>query len=264
MEIKFNNYKIDEKTIIKLVIEHKKITGLTGSNNDKLIELLTLNINNTNNIQVNDINITNKNLDAFKKRIELVEEDIESMYYQSTIRSIMVNKIINDSISLEDSNKKMIDSLKIVGLTKDYLDRNIQSLSGLEKKLVLLSISLLSNPSMLVIKEPFKDLDLYNKNKLIRFYNKIKERYQKTIIFISDNSDMLYNNTEMIIYAKNNRIIEETKTDDFYNNISALRKNKIDIPHSVELINYIKQKKKIKLTNYKDVRDILKDIYKHV
>ena len=102
MEIKLNNYKIDEKTIIKLVIEHKKITGLTGSNNDKLIELLTLNINNTNNIQVNDINITNKNLDAFKKRIELVEEDIESMYYQYTIRSIMVNKIINDNNYLKN------------------------------------------------------------------------------------------------------------------------------------------------------------------
>ena len=108
------------------------------------------------------------------------------------------------------------------------------------------------------------DLDLSNKNKLIRFYNKIKDRYQKTIIFISNDSDMLYNNTEKIIYAKNNRIIESTDTNSFYNNVSNLKKYKIDIPNSVELIYLVKQKKKIKLTDYKDVRDILKDIYKHV
>jgi len=264
MEIKFNNYKIDEKTIIKLVIEHRKITGLTGSNNNKLIELITLNIENTNNILINDINLNSKNIDAFKKRVELIEEDIDTIYYQNSIRSIMIDKIIKDSIDLEDSNKKMIDSLKIVGLNKDYLDRNIETLSSYEKKLILLSLGLISNPSMIVVKEPFKNLDLYNRNRLIRFYNKIKDRYQKTIIFISNDSDMLYNNTENIIFAKNNRIIDSSTTNEFYNNISNLRKNKIDIPHSVELIHYIKQKKKIKLTDYKDVRDILKDIYKHV
>ena len=264
MEIRFNNYKIDEKTIIKLVIEHKKITGITGSNNNELINLIALNINNTNNISINEINLNKKNIEAFKKRIEVVEEDIDSNYYQSTIRSIMIYKIVNNNISLDNTEKKMIDSLKIVGLTKDYLDRNIYSLSNLEKKLVLLSISLLSNPSVLIVKEPFKNLDLSNKNKLIRFYNKIKDRYQKTIIFISNDSDMLYNNTEKIIYAKNNRIIESTDTNSFYNNVSNLKKYKIDIPNSVELIYLVKQKKKIKLTDYKDVRDILKDIYKHV
>ena len=55
MEINYNNYKLDEKTIIKLKIEHKKITGLTGTNNDQLINLLGLNIENTNNIVINDI-----------------------------------------------------------------------------------------------------------------------------------------------------------------------------------------------------------------
>jgi len=261
MEIKFNNYKLDEKTIIKLKIEHKKITGITGSNNEELIQLLSLNTTNTNNIVINDINVNKKNIEVFKKRIELVEDKLE---YQSTVRKIMIDKIINNNISIDDTIKKMIDSLKIVGLSKEYLDRNINTLSNLEKKLVLLSISLLSNPSLLIVKEPFKDLDLNNKNRLIRFYNKIKDRYQKTIIFISNDSNMLYNNTEIIIYAKNNRIIESTNTDSFYNNITELKKTKLDIPNSVEFINYVRQKKKIKLTDYKDVRDILKDIYKHI
>ena len=264
MEIVFKNYKIDEKTIIKLTIEHKKITGLTGINNNKLIELISLNINDVKNITINDIDINDKNIEAFRKRIKVVEDNFSDDNHIPIIRNKMIKEIIDNNVSLDDTIKKMKDSLKIVGLEKNYLDRDINTLSNLEKKLALLALALISNPSVLIVKEPFKDLDLNNKNKLIRFYNKIKDRYQKTIIFISNDSNMLYNNTEMIIYAKNNRIIETTTTNAFYNNITRLRKYNIEIPDSVEFIKMVKYKKNIKLTDYKDVRDILKDIYKHV
>ena len=264
MEIKINNYKIDEKTIIKLIIEHNKITGLIGNNNNEIINALTLNIENINNIVINDIKINNKNIEAFRKRIRLVNEEIDNSLYQPRVIDIMINEIINHNIKLEDYDKKMKDSLRIVGLPISYLEREIYTLSNFEKKLVLLSISLLSNPSLIIIKEPFKNLDLNNRKKLLRFYNKIKERYHKTIIFISNDSNMLYNNTDNIIYAKNNRVIESSSTDEFFNNTSLLKRYKIELPDSVELINMIKTKKNKKLTNYKDVRDILKDIYKHV
>ena len=263
MEIIIKNYKIDEKTIIKLKIEHKKITGLIGINNEKLIKLLSLNIDEVKNISINDIDINENNVEAFKKRIKVVEEELE-INSIPTIRNIMLEEIKSNNISVDDTEKKIKDSLKIVGLETSYLNRYIYTLSDFEKKLTLLAVSLISNPSLLIVKEPFKNLDLNNRNKLIRFYNKIKDRYQKTIIFISNDSNMLYNNTEMIIYAKNNRIIESTTTNSFYNNVTNLKKYKIDIPNSVEFIKLVKTRKNIKLTDYKDVRDIIKDIYKHV
>ena len=202
MEIEINNYNLEDNKV-NLTIEHKKITGLIGNNNDKLIELLKLEIEDINNIKINDIKLTNKNIDAFRKRIKLVEDKIEYTKYEPLVRDIMINEIKDNNIVLDDYNKKMIDSLKIVGLSQIYLERGINTLSSLEKRLILLSISLLSNPSLLLIKEPFKDLDLVNKKKLLRFYNKIIDRYQKTIIFISNDSNMLYNNTDNIIYSNN-------------------------------------------------------------
>lgn len=264
MEIELNNYKIDEKSIINLKIEHNKITGLIGNNNDKLISILALNVKDTNNIIINSIKVDNNNINSFKKRIKVVEDELDYNYYLPTIKDIMINEIKTNNIVLDDYYKKIIDSLKIVGLSKDYLEREVITISNLEKKLLLLSIVLLSNPSLVIIKEPFKDLDLVNRNKLLRFYNKIIERYHKTIIFISNDVNMLYNNTENIIYAKNNKVIESNKTEEFFKDIKKLKKNKIEIPNSIGFINMVKEKKNVKLTNYKDVRDILKDIYKHV
>lgn len=265
MEIKFENYKLKGmKSIINLEIEHKKITGLIGNNNDRLLELLSLNTLGTGSLTINDIKITKKNFDPFNKRVKIVEEEINYNYFLPTIKDIMVEEIKINNIKLEDYNKKMRDSLKIVGLSRDYLNRSIITLSGYEKKLVLLAISLISNPTLLIIKEPFKGMDLNHKKALLRFYNIIKDKYKKTIIFVSNDSNMLYENTENIIFAEEDEIKKVANTNDFFKDIDYLKENKIDIPDSIEFIYLVEKKKEIKLTYYKDVRDILKDIYKHV
>ena len=107
-------------------------------------------------------------------------------------------------------------------------------------------------------------MDLNHKKALLRFYNIIKDKYKKTIIFVSNDSNMLYENTENIIYAEEDEIKKVANTNDFFKDIDYLKENKIDIPDSIEFIYLVEKKKEIKLTYYKDVRDILKDIYKHV
>ena len=51
---------------------------------------------------------------------------------------------------------------------------------------------------------------------------------------------------------------------DILTNIDFLNKNKIDIPDIVEITYLAYKKKKIKIDYHKDIRDIIKDIYKHV
>jgi len=170
MEIKFANYKLKGmKSIINLEIEHKKITGLIGNNNDKLLELLSLDTLGTGSLTINDIKINKKNFEPFNKRVRIVEEEINYNYFLPTIKDLMVEEIKINNIKLEDYQKKMRDSLKIVGLSRNYLNRSIITLSSYEKKLVLLAISLISNPTLLIIKEPFKGMDLNHKKELLRF-----------------------------------------------------------------------------------------------
>ena len=94
MEIKFENYKLKGmKSIINLEIEHKKITGLIGNNNDRLLELLSLNTLGTGSLTINDIKITKKNFDPFNKRVRIVEEEINYNYFLPTIKDLMVEEI---------------------------------------------------------------------------------------------------------------------------------------------------------------------------
>ena len=63
----------------------------------------------------------------------------------------MKYEIKRKNIKLKNSEKKIKDSLVIVGLDEVLLDRKINTLSISEQKIVQLAISLISNPEVIII-----------------------------------------------------------------------------------------------------------------
>ena len=226
-------------------ISSKNITGILVRNlyNDKLIKLLVDNLEN--------------------KRISIIREDFESISFKSTIYEYMNYEIENKNIVLKNDLKKINDSLKIVGLNKLSLDRNINTLSESEKKLLQLAIALLSNPEILIFEEPFNKLDLKNEKKLVLLLRKIKEKYDKTIIFISSNSNLLYKYTDYLI-VYDDKLLREGKTSTILEDVEFLKRNSLSVPEIVEFTYLAKKKYNVKIDYHSDIRDIIKDIYKHV
>ena len=67
-----------------------------------------------------------------------------------------------------------------------------------------------------------------------------------------------------MIIIKEENILMEGIPSDVYQKISFLNRNKINIPDIVKVTYLAKKNKGIKIDYHKDVRDIIKDIYKHV
>ena len=66
------------------------------------------------------------------------------------------------------------------------------------------------------------------------------------------------------IRLKNEDILLTGPTNELYLRVDYLKKNKLDIPNIVEFTYLAKKKKQVKIDYHKDVRDIIKDIYKHI
>ena len=237
MEMIFKNYKYKDNILNFSIIE-KEINGITGKETKNLVNIIKLNNSVKGKIIVNNN--------------ELTKEEI------------IYSEIASKKIQTKNINKKIIESLKIVGLTEDILVRNFYSLSSSEKKLIQVARALLSNPNILIFNEPFKFLDMRNEKKLIMLLNRIKDQYNKTIILVSNNSNILYKYTNHLIIFKNNKILIEGNTSDIYIKIPFLIKNRIEIPEIVEFTYLANKQKNANLEYHKDIRDIIKDIYKHV
>lgn len=209
------------------------------------------------------INNDKTTLTFIDNNMSYIKEDIDN-YYQNTIQDILLDEIKRRNLSIKDPNKKIIDSLKIVNLDKSILERNINNISTTEKKLLQLSIALLSNPEIIILDNYFKNIDIKLEKKIIMLFQKIKDKYNKTIILINDNLDKIYKYTEYYIIIKDNAILLEGNFKKLVDKIKLLKENNIDIPDILEFTYLAKTNKKIKLDYYKDIRDLIKDIYKHV
>ena len=117
---------------------------------------------------------------AFRKKISFVESYICDDYLNLSVYEYMKYSLINQFLVIKDYNKKIKDSLKIVGLDSKYLNKKISLLSLSEQRLVLFAISLLSNPNMIVFDNFFEGLDLKTTKFVINILSQLAEQYNKT------------------------------------------------------------------------------------
>ena len=240
------------------------ITGITGTDYEELLEILTLKELPSGLIKIGNEELTEENHYDFYRKITKISKNFSKETYLNTIKDHMDFVINYNHLQIKDIDRKERDSLKIVGLSSDLLDRNITSLSKSEQKKVEIAIGLLSNPDIIILDDPFKVLDNKSRKKIMMILNKLREQYHKIIIIGTENPDILYQYTTKMLFIKNKRIFLEAGTDEAYKRVDYLKRNGFTIPEIVLFTYKAIKKKKVNIDYHKDIRDIIKDIYKHV
>ncbi len=175
-----------------------------------------------------------------------------------------LGETVLDEISLYNKYPELEivnDVIKILNLNSDFLDKEIKELSTTEKIYLNLLRNISKTNDIILFKNIFLGLDLNNQKKYINIINYLKEKF---IVFIlSDDVNVLYKLADFsIILSK--RSFKYDDCEKIYTNVKELIKMNMDIPDLSYITYKAKEDKNIKLFYSKDVRDIIKDIYKHV
>ena len=169
-----------------------------------------------------------------------------------------------DEISLYNKYPELVivsDVIKLLELPSNFLDKKINELSTTEKIYLNLLRNISKLETIIVFKNIFLGLDLNNQKKFIKLVNYLKDNY---IIFItSDDVNVLYRLSDYAIISTKRTIRYDTN-EKVYTNVKDLLKLKLDIPVLSYITYKAKEEKNINLFYRKDVRDTIKDIYKHV
>ena len=197
MELKFINYQYKTKNI-SFDIPKSTIIGITGSQSEDLIPIICLKTLNKGQITANNEKVNKDNIYEYKKRISYVDKALNT--HKHLVLDFINEHIKRNNLTIKDPNKKIKDSLRIVDLNEEILGKEIYNLSTSEKKILQFAVSLLSNPNIIVLNEPFKCLDKHNEKKIIMLIQRLKEQFKKTIIILSDDSNKLYKNHFVCIF----------------------------------------------------------------
>ncbi len=152
--------------------------------------------------------------------------------------------------------------LEILELDFEFLERKTNTLSFTDKIYLNIIRNVLLGKDKLIFVDMFKYLDYKNQKKIVLLLNYLKEKDYYIIITSIDVDDLFKFSDYSIVWYKN--LIDYGKTLDVYSEVDQLIKNKIPTPTLAEITYKAKRDKNVKLFYSKDVRDIIKDIYKHV
>ncbi len=192
------------------------------------------------------------------KKIGFVFEFPDKQFFCRTVK-----EELKYGLKEKTNQKKINDGLKMVGLDDSYLERNPFHLSNGEKRKVALAAVLIANPDILILDEPTVGLDRNSKNHLIRVIKILKQKFNKTIIIVSQDIDFVYSFVDQVFILHNKKLVQYGDKIAVLSDSNQLKKYQLTPPKIVELTQKINASKNLKLNYRDDINDLLKDMYRH-
>ena len=145
---------------------------------------------------------------------------------------------------VKNKNKKVEELLKIIRM-ENFLNRYPHELSGGQQQRVSLARSLALDPSLLLLDEPFSNLDTELKSNLRKDVRTIIKEIGTSSIFITHNILDALDIADEIIFMDNGKIIRQCKIEDIFKDVKneKLLKNITELKSNSDLIlNALKNK----------------------
>ena len=148
------------------------------------------------------------------KYFKYVAQDFELMPFTS------VSENISNFLSRfhpEESQKRTQELLEVIEMTA-FAQEKVKTLSGGQKQRVAIARALAKEPELLLLDEPFSQIDNLKKNALRRLlFSYLKEKKISCIVATHDSDDALSFADKMIV-IQNNKIVASGSPQEIYNN----------------------------------------------
>ena len=180
MEIKQLNKSFDNNVVIdnlNLTVEENEFLGIVGSSGAGKTTLLNLMMGYLKP-DTGDIIIKQQKVTCPSRKMVMIFQDYNQLFPWLTV-------IENVMFPLVEKNKELaLHYLDLVGL-KGYANYYPNKLSGGMKQRVAIARSLIIEPEILLMDEPFGALDVLTRTKLQQLLKKIHQDLKTTIIFVT-------------------------------------------------------------------------------
>lgn len=248
------SYK-NELSNISFKLDSNFITGIYNANNILKI------IKEPSSILNGHIYIDDHIYKKYNSRLIAIIDNDKDFYTSKVIDEILFNAKIREYKS-QTIRQEIKELLSIVNLNEDILKRIIPTLSTTEKYFIQIIANLIYKPKIVIFKNIMNGMD-FNNRKIIKKLINILKNDGVLVIVTSNNSNILYEITEKLVLINSGELILGN-TNDIYQQVEMLIDKELDIPYFSLLTYKAKQKKNINLFYRKDVRDVMKDVYKSI
>lgn len=116
----------------------------------------------------------------------------------------------------DDEIKEKITEIAETMHIDHILHRNIDSLSGGEAQRVALARTLITEPKIILMDEPFSALDITTQTKLTSLIKKIRDDYKTSFLHVTHNFNDVWNSADKVGVMKDGKIHQIGSTDEIF------------------------------------------------
>lgn len=229
-ELKLNLSKLptSSATILKDNNLKEKISSLKLEANGKIKEL------KSQLDEARRVNSSNDTLKESQKMQMIFQDPISSLNPRMTVREIVGEGLfIQKRLSKKEIDKKVEETLILVGLSPEYASRYPHEFSGGQRQRIGVARALIMNPNVIIADEPISALDVSIRAQIINLLFNLREKLGLTILFIAHDLSVVRFFCDRIAVMFNGKVVELASSEELF-------KNPIH-PYTVSLLSAIPQ-----------------------
>lgn len=165
----------------------------------------------------------------------------EHQLFESTVFEDIAFGPKNMGLSENEIKKRVLESIKFVGLTEDYLNKSPFDLSGGEKRRVAIAGVISMKPKVLVLDEPTAGLDPVGKNDLLELIKHYNQTTGSTVIFVSHNMDDVALVADRVLVLSEGNVVMSGTVEEVYSKGDELLKLGLDVPEITRIFIKLKE-----------------------
>ncbi|NCW63460.1 MAG: ABC transporter ATP-binding protein [Betaproteobacteria bacterium] len=203
------------------------IVGESGSGKSTLaktiMKLLSPDSGEINFMKQNIVNLSSDETRVFRKKIQMIFQDpFSSLNPKFTIRQILSEPLeIHMMGDKDEIESKVIEHIKLVGLSEDDLSRYPHQFSGGQRQRICIARALIIKPEVIVCDEPVSALDVSIQAQILELLKKLQKKFQLTYLFITHDLRVVKYIADEVIVLQNGKLVEKGSVTQLFNKPST-------------------------------------------
>lgn len=236
-----------EKTALKnvnLEIKSGEFVGLighTGSGKSTLIQLLNGLLKPTaGKIYIDGKDISDLKLRDLRFKVGLVFQYPEYQLFDETVGADIAFGPKNMGLSQTEIEKRVKESMVLVGLSEELKDKSPFELSGGQKRRTAIAGVLAMNPETLILDEPAAGLDPKGRNDILSQIEFMHKERNMTIILVSHSMEDIARYADRVVVMKDGGIATQGRVEDIFALRERLADINLDIPQITKVTDILR------------------------